>query len=65
MVLPFVRTPFSPRENARLISVSRLFVVFAGYFALGAYYNYTTYGATGVDLIPCVSSRHLMHVLNR
>lgn len=29
-----------------------LFVVFAGYFALGAYYNYTTYGATGVDLIP-------------
>jgi len=34
----------------------RLFVAFAGYFALGAYYNYTTYGATGVDLIPCVSS---------
>jgi len=29
-----------------------LFVAFAGYFALGAYYNYTTYGATGVDLIP-------------
>lgn len=29
-----------------------LFVVFAGYFALGGYYNYTTYGATGVDLIP-------------
>jgi len=29
-----------------------LFVSFAGYFALGAYYNYTTYGATGVDLIP-------------
>jgi len=29
-----------------------LFIVFAGYFALGAYYNYTTYGATGVDLIP-------------
>lgn len=34
----------------------RLFVGFAGYFALGAYYNYTTYGATGMDLIPCVSS---------
>jgi hypothetical protein len=34
----------------------RLFIAFAGYFALGAYYNYTTYGATGVDLIPCVSS---------
>jgi len=29
-----------------------LFISFAGYFALGAYYNYTTYGATGVDLIP-------------
>jgi len=29
-----------------------LFIGFAGYFALGAYYNYTTYGATGVDLIP-------------
>jgi len=29
-----------------------LFVVFGGYFTLGAYYNYTTYGATGVDLIP-------------
>jgi hypothetical protein len=40
----------------------RLFVVFGGYLALGAYYNYTTYGATGVDLIPCVS-RHLARVL--
>ncbi|KAI0063520.1 hypothetical protein BV25DRAFT_1883291 [Artomyces pyxidatus] len=29
-----------------------LLLVFAGYFALGAYYNYTTYGATGADLIP-------------
>ncbi|KAH9994009.1 autophagy-related protein 27 [Russula vinacea] len=29
-----------------------LLIAFAGYFALGAYYNYTTYGATGVDLIP-------------
>ncbi|KAA1473939.1 hypothetical protein DENSPDRAFT_803280 [Dentipellis sp. KUC8613] len=27
-------------------------LVFAGYFILGAYYNYTTYGATGADLIP-------------
>jgi len=34
----------------------RLVIASAGYFALGAYYNYTTYGATGVDLIPCVSS---------
>ncbi|KAI0266701.1 autophagy-related protein 27 [Gloeopeniophorella convolvens] len=29
-----------------------LFIVVAGYFVLGAYYNYTTYGATGADLIP-------------
>lgn len=27
-----------------------------GYFGLGAYYNYSTYGATGVDLIPYVLS---------
>ena len=38
----------------------RLFISFAGYFALGAYYNYTTYGATGVDLIPCVFSLRTM-----
>ena len=24
------------------------------YFAVGAYYNYSTYGATGFDLIPYV-----------
>lgn len=29
-----------------------LFLSFAAYFALGAYYNYSTYGATGLDLIP-------------
>ncbi|TDL24261.1 hypothetical protein BD410DRAFT_786373 [Rickenella mellea] len=29
-----------------------LLLAFAAYFALGAYYNYTTYGATGSDLIP-------------
>lgn len=29
-----------------------LLLAFLGYFALGAYYNYTTYGATGMDLIP-------------
>ncbi|KAI0305641.1 autophagy-related protein 27 [Multifurca ochricompacta] len=29
-----------------------LCIAFAAYFALGAYHNYTTYGATGVDLIP-------------
>ncbi|KAF9471592.1 hypothetical protein BDN70DRAFT_887937 [Pholiota conissans] len=29
-----------------------LFLSFATYFGLGAYYNYSTYGATGYDLIP-------------
>lgn len=29
-----------------------LLLAFMSYFALGAYYNYSTYGATGVDLIP-------------
>ncbi|KZP34625.1 hypothetical protein FIBSPDRAFT_810007 [Athelia psychrophila] len=29
-----------------------LFLAFLAYFGLGAYYNYSTYGATGVDLIP-------------
>ncbi len=42
----------------------RLFIAFAGYFALGAYYNYTTYGATGVDLIPCVFSLLLVIIFN-
>ncbi|KAI0779328.1 autophagy-related protein 27 [Fomes fomentarius] len=28
------------------------FLAFAAYFGLGAYYNYSTYGATGTDLIP-------------
>src|SRR5438477_10087003 len=32
----------------------RLLLAFASYFGLGAYYNYSTYGATGVDLIPYV-----------
>jgi hypothetical protein len=30
----------------------RLLLAFAAYFGLGAYYNYSTYGATGLDLIP-------------
>jgi autophagy-related protein 27 len=30
----------------------RLLLAIIAYFALGAYYNYTTYGASGVDLIP-------------
>jgi len=29
-----------------------LVIAFIGYFALGAYYNYSTYGASGIDLIP-------------
>ncbi|KAG7098577.1 hypothetical protein E1B28_000508 [Marasmius oreades] len=29
-----------------------LILAFATYFGLGAYYNYATYGASGVDLIP-------------
>ncbi|KAG1752957.1 putative autophagy protein Atg27 [Suillus lakei] len=29
-----------------------LLLAFAAYFLLGAYYNYSTYGARGVDLIP-------------
>jgi len=29
-----------------------LFLAFVAYFGLGAYYNYSTYGATGKDLIP-------------
>jgi hypothetical protein len=32
----------------------RLLLAFVAYFGLGAYYNYSTYGATGIDLIPCV-----------
>ncbi|KAL0575745.1 type II membrane protein [Marasmius crinis-equi] len=29
-----------------------LLLAFAAYFGLGAYYNYSTYGASGMDLIP-------------
>jgi hypothetical protein len=41
----------------------RLLIAFGGYFALGAYYNYTTYGATGADLIPCVPSSLLVALI--
>jgi hypothetical protein len=34
--------------------VRRLLLMFGAYFGVGAYYNYSTYGATGADLIPCV-----------
>jgi hypothetical protein len=32
----------------------RLLLCLIAYFGLGAYYNYSTYGASGADLIPCV-----------
>ena len=36
-----------------------MFLAFVAYFALGAYYNYSTYGATGADLIPCVGFQYV------
>jgi autophagy-related protein 27 len=30
------------------------------YFALGAYYNYSTYGATGLDMMPWVPLYYLL-----
>lgn len=35
---------------------SRLLLAFVAYFGLGAYYNYSTYGASGMDLIPYVTT---------
>jgi hypothetical protein len=32
----------------------RLLLAFAAYFVVGAYYNYSTYGARGADLIPYI-----------
>lgn len=32
--------------------MNSLFLAFMAYFGLGAYYNYATYGARGLDLIP-------------
>lgn len=32
----------------------RILLAFIAYFGLGAYYNYSTYGARGMDLIPYV-----------
>ena len=37
-----------------LLGHHRLLLAFMSYLALGAYYNYSTYGATGFDLIPWV-----------
>jgi len=32
--------------------IPSIILALLAYFGLGAYYNYTTYGATGLDLIP-------------
>jgi autophagy-related protein 27 len=63
--LLFVFCFASKRDKSLMWTTPRLLIVFASYFALGAYYNYTTYGATGVDLIPCVPSLLITRRLNR
>jgi hypothetical protein len=66
MVLPFVCFPYCrQKKDDKFLTWTtlRLLIAFAGYFILGAYYNYTTYGATGVDLIPCVSPLLLLVAL--
>ncbi|KAF8868625.1 autophagy-related protein 27 [Gymnopilus junonius] len=40
------------KEKESVGSGIYLFLAFAAYLGLGAYYNYSTYGATGYDLIP-------------
>lgn len=47
---------FISRRNTKLIPsyVCRLLISFMGYFAVGAYYNYNNFGATGWDLVPFV-----------
>jgi hypothetical protein len=35
--------------------VYRFFLALGAYFAIGAYHNYTNYGASGWDLVPYVS----------
>jgi autophagy-related protein 27 len=49
------------RPNTKRLNHDSLVLGFIGYFLLGAYYNYTTYGASGSDLIPYVPS--LAHVV--
>jgi len=60
VVLPCVSYLSHSMTLGRLI-MRRLLLAIIAYFALGAYYNYTTYGASGVDLIPyfILLSRHL------
>ena len=54
MVLPRVRILPRSRDILMLIPWRSLILAFVAYFALGAYHNYSTYGATGKDLIPYV-----------
>lgn len=51
---PPEKTPQEPEEVGSGIGwfFIVLLLAFMSYFALGAYYNYSTYGATGSDLIP-------------
>ena len=44
-------------------SNNSIFLCLAAYFGLGAYYNYSTYGARGVDLIPWVLIKFLSRFL--
>ena len=39
-----------------LVFLFRLLLAFFAYFVIGSYYNYSTYGATGLDMIPYVLS---------
>lgn len=52
MVLPRVSDLFLLSWMPYLCLNNSLFLSFAAYFGLGAYYNYSTYGARGYDLIP-------------
>lgn len=53
MVLPSVYVLIS-ETNFILTSLHSILLAFFAYFGLGAYYNYSTYGARGIDLIPWV-----------
>jgi autophagy-related protein 27 len=50
--LVYVHFPHLMLIGDVVTSSSRLLLAFISYFALGMYYNYSTYGATGKDLIP-------------
>lgn len=52
--LAYVWLPFDIKPPYSFCCLYRLLLSFAAYFGLGAYYNYSTYGARGADLIPWV-----------